>query len=115
MAKDDVAEYLRRYADHHGIRPRFGVSVGGWTATAPAGGRRPAAPRCGRGRWCSPPGTTTSRSARPSPADSGAASVRLAVRDPLNRLLQRRFVGDLTRYGLPAAHQGVVAQMRRPG
>jgi hypothetical protein len=41
--------------------------------------------------------------------------VRLAVRDPLNRLLQRRFVGDLTRYGLPAAHQGVVAQMRRPG
>lgn len=33
----------------------------------------------------------------------------------LNRLLQRRFVGDLTRYGLPAPHQGVVAQMRAPG
>jgi hypothetical protein len=78
-------------------------------------------------------------------AEGGAASVRLAVRtppnviprqlgpvpitllgisldyspawlaDPLNRLLQRRFVGDLTRYGLPAAPQGVVAQQRATG
>lgn len=78
-------------------------------------------------------------------ADGGAARVRLAVRtppnviprqlgpvpitllgvsldvtparvaDPLNRLLQRRFVGDLTRYGLPAAPQGVVAQQRATG
>lgn len=75
-------------------------------------------------------------------AESGAARVRLAVRtppnvvprqmgpvpttllaismdvspawlvDPLNRLLQRAFVGDLTRYGMPAATRGVVAQMR---
>ncbi len=78
-------------------------------------------------------------------AEGGAASVRLAVRtppnviprqlgpvpitllgisldyspawlaDPLNRFLQRRFVGDLTRYGLPAAPQGVVAQARATG
>jgi cation diffusion facilitator CzcD-associated flavoprotein CzcO len=75
----------------------------------------------------------------------GAASVRLAVRtppnviprqlgpvpttllgitldyspawlaDPLNRFLQRRFVGDLTPYGLPAAPAGLVAQMRATG
>ena len=78
-------------------------------------------------------------------AGGGAASVHLAVRtppnviprqlgpvpitllgisldyspawlaDPLNRFLQRRFVGDLTRYGLPAAPQGVVAQARATG
>jgi putative flavoprotein involved in K+ transport len=35
--------------------------------------------------------------------------------DPVNRLLQRRFVGDLTRYGLPAARSGVVAQARATG
>jgi glycine/D-amino acid oxidase-like deaminating enzyme len=35
--------------------------------------------------------------------------------DPLNRLLQRRFVGDLTQYGLPAARSGVVAQARATG
>src|SRR3954447_8079503 len=27
VAKDDMAEYLRLYADHHGIAPRFGVEV----------------------------------------------------------------------------------------
>jgi putative flavoprotein involved in K+ transport len=78
-------------------------------------------------------------------AEGGAGSVQLAVRtppnviprqlgpvpitvlgisldyspawlaDPLNRFLQRRFVGDLTRYGLPAAPQGVVAQARATG
>ncbi|MFL6096449.1 MAG: hypothetical protein ACJ71Y_13445, partial [Blastococcus sp.] len=37
------------------------------------------------------------------------------VADPLNRLLQRIFVGDLTRYGLPAARSGVVSQMRATG
>jgi putative flavoprotein involved in K+ transport len=35
--------------------------------------------------------------------------------DPVNRLLQRHFVGDLTRYGLPAARSGVVAQARATG
>jgi hypothetical protein len=35
--------------------------------------------------------------------------------DPVNRFLQRRFVGDLTRYGLPAATAGVVAQARASG
>src|SRR3954471_14714246 len=39
VAKDDVADYLRQYADHHGITPRFGTEVrrldrdgDGWTA-----------------------------------------------------------------------------------
>jgi cation diffusion facilitator CzcD-associated flavoprotein CzcO len=35
--------------------------------------------------------------------------------DPINRFLQRRFVGDLTRYGLPAPRMGVVTQMRTTG
>jgi putative flavoprotein involved in K+ transport len=35
--------------------------------------------------------------------------------DPLNRALQRVFVGDLTRYGLPAATAGLVAQARATG
>jgi len=32
--------------------------------------------------------------------------------DPLNRLLQRAVIGDLTRYGMPRAREGVVAQAR---
>jgi putative flavoprotein involved in K+ transport len=35
--------------------------------------------------------------------------------DPLNRAMQRIFVGDLTRHGLPAAPKGLVAQMRATG
>jgi putative flavoprotein involved in K+ transport len=35
--------------------------------------------------------------------------------DPVNRLLQRRFVGDLTPTGLPVSRQGVVAQARATG
>jgi putative flavoprotein involved in K+ transport len=35
--------------------------------------------------------------------------------DPINRVLQRRFVGDLTPYGLPAPRAGVVRQMRATG
>jgi putative flavoprotein involved in K+ transport len=35
--------------------------------------------------------------------------------DPLNRALQRVFVGDLTRFGLPAPRAGVVRQMRATG
>jgi glycine/D-amino acid oxidase-like deaminating enzyme len=187
VAKDDVATYLRLYADHHGIAPRFGVQVrrlerdgDGWkseTDGAPlqtrqvvlASGynRDPVLPS-----WPgqeSFPGAVLHASAYTAPepfrarnvlvvgagntgaeiaadlAEGGAASVRLAVRtppnviprqvgpipttllgitldyspawltDPLNRLLQRRFIGDLTQYGLPAAHQGVVAQMRATG
>lgn len=41
------------------------------------------------------------------------APARLA--DPVNRAMQRLFVGDLTRHGLPAAPQGLVAQMRATG
>ena len=35
--------------------------------------------------------------------------------DPVNRMLQRRFLGDLTVYGMPAASAGVVAQARATG
>jgi hypothetical protein len=35
--------------------------------------------------------------------------------DPVNRFLQRRVLGDLTRYGLAAARGGVVAQARATG
>jgi cation diffusion facilitator CzcD-associated flavoprotein CzcO len=187
VARDDVADYLRSYADHHGIRPRFGVQVdrlerdgGLWKADtdgaplqarqvvlASGYNRAPVLPA-----W---PGQDSflgqvlhaSVYASPEPfrgsdvlvvgagntgaeiaadlAEAGAASVRLAVRtppnviprqvgpipttllgitldyspawlaDPLNGLLQRRFIGDLTQYGLPAARQGVVAQMRATG
>lgn len=78
-------------------------------------------------------------------AENGAAEVRLAVRtppniiprrvgpipttllaipmdvlpawlvDPMNRLLQRALLGDLTRYGMPRARAGVVAQARATG
>ena len=187
VAKDDMADYLRLYAEHHGIAPRFGVEVtrlerdgDGWkaeTGGAPltarqvvlASGynREPVLPD-----W---PGQDTFRgellhaSAYGGPerfrgrdvlvvgagntgaeiaadlAESGAGRVRIAVRtppnivprqlgpipitllamtqdsapawlvDPVNRLLQRVFVGDLTRHGLPAAQAGVVAQARATG
>jgi putative flavoprotein involved in K+ transport len=78
-------------------------------------------------------------------AEGGAASVHLAVRtppnvvprqlgpvpttllampmdlspawlvDPLNRALQKLFVGDLSRHGLPAPRAGLVAQQRATG
>lgn len=35
--------------------------------------------------------------------------------DPVNTLLQRTVIGDLTRYGMPRAHAGVVAQARATG
>src|SRR3954449_10126576 len=187
VAKDDMASYLRLYAEHHGIRPRFGVEVtrlerDGELWKAETGGaplsarqvvlasgynREPVLPE-----W---PGRETFRgellhaSAYPGPArfrgrevlvvgagntgaeiaadlaEGGAARVRIAVRtppnvvprqlgpvpitlmaismdfspawlvDPINRLLQRLTLGDLTRYGLPAAPQGVVAQQRATG
>jgi cation diffusion facilitator CzcD-associated flavoprotein CzcO len=187
VARDDVAGYLRLYADHHVIRPRFGVQVHrlerdgtSWKAEtdgAPLQARQVVL-ACGYNREPALPswpgqdsfrGTVVHASAYTSPepfrggdvlvvgagntgaeiaadlAEAGAASVRLAVRtppnviprqvgpvpttllgitldylpawlsDPLNRQLQRRFIGDLTQYGLPAATQGVVAQMRATG
>jgi cation diffusion facilitator CzcD-associated flavoprotein CzcO len=187
VAKDDVAAYLREYADHHGITPRFGTEVrrleqDGDTWTAHTDGQtlkvrqvvfasgyngRPVQPE-----W---PGQDSfggelrhaSTYADPAPyrgkdvlvvgagntgaeiaadlAEGGAEQVWVAVRtppnvvprslgpipttllaismdfspawiaDPINRFLQRRFVGDLTRYGLPAPRQGVVTQMRATG
>jgi len=187
VAKDDVAAYLRLYADHHGIAPRFGVQVrrlerdgDDWKAEtdgaplqsrqvvlASGYNREPVLPSWpGLDTF---PGIVLHASAYSSPApfrgkdvlvvgagntgaeiaadlaEAGAGSVRLAVRtppnviprqvgpipttllgitldfspawltDPLNGLLQRRVVGDLTQYGLPAASRGVVAQMRATG
>ena len=187
VAKDDMAEYLGEYAEHAGVRPRFGTEVrrivrdgDGWCTETDAGPlrTRQVVLACGYNRepvepsW---PGQDTfrgpllhaSRYANPAPfrgqdvlvvgagntgaeiaadlAEQGAATVWLAVRtppnvvprqlgpvpltllaitqdsapawlvDPVNRFLQRRFVGDLTRYGLPAAPAGVVAQMRATG
>jgi putative flavoprotein involved in K+ transport len=187
VAKDDMAEYLRLYADHHGIAPRFGVEVTrlerdgeGWKAEtggeplsarqvvlASGYNREPVLPDwpgqdtfrgdllhasrySGPGRFRDRDvlvvgaGNTGAEIAADL-AEGGAASVRLAVRtppnvvprqlgpvpvtllamtqdaspawlaDPVNRFLQRVFVGDLTRYGLPAARAGVVAQARATG
>jgi putative flavoprotein involved in K+ transport len=187
VAKDDVARYLRQYAEHHGLIPRFGTEVrrleqdgNSWKAhsdgpplqvrhvvIATGYNREPVQPD-----W---PGQDSfggellhaSAYATPEPyrgkdvlvvgagntgaeiaadlAQGGAARVWLAVRtppnvvprqlgpipttllaismdfspawlaDPINRFLQRRFVGDLTRYGLPAPRSGVVTQMRATG
>src|SRR4051812_30635127 len=187
VAKDDMAEYLRLYAQHHGIAPRFGVEVTrlerdgeGWKAETGGGplaarqvvlasgyNREPVLPewpgREGfrgellhasaytgperfRGRDVLVVGAgNTGAEIAADLAESGAGRVRLAVRtapnivprslgpvpvtllsigndtspawlvDPVNRLLQRVFVGDLTRYGLPAARAGVVGQARATG
>jgi putative flavoprotein involved in K+ transport len=187
VARDDVVRYLRDYAGHSGIEPRFGTVVrrldredDGWTAQTDDGDLRARQVVLASGFNSDPlppawPGADSfagellhaSAYANPDPyrdkdvlvvgagntgaeiaadlAAGGARSVRLAVRtppnviprqlgpvpiallgisldyspawlaDPLNRVLQRRFVGDLTRYGLPAAPQGVVAQQRATG
>ena len=187
VSKDDMAEYLRRYAVHHGIEPRFGTEVqrlertdGTWTAITADGKLTARQVVVASGYNCSPvepswpgqdafPGEVlhASRYSSPEPyrdrtvlvvgpgntgaeiaadlAEGGAARVWLSVRtppnvvprslgpvpvtllaipmeraparlaDPLNRAMQRLFVGDLTRHGLPAAPEGLVAQMRATG
>ena len=187
VAKDDMAEYLRRYAQRYGVVPRFQTEVrrlerdeGHWTALTDDGDVTARQVVIATGYSCSPvqpnwPGQGTfggevvHASEYRSPAayvdrdvlvvgagntgaeiaadlaDGGAARVRLSVRtppnviprqlgpvptallaipmeyspawlvDPVNRLLQRWFVGDLTRYGLPAARDGLVAQARATG
>jgi cation diffusion facilitator CzcD-associated flavoprotein CzcO len=187
VAKDDVAAYLARYADHHGIAPRFGTEVqrlerdgDGWTAHTDRGplGARQVVVATGYNQAPVAPdwpgqesfgGDLIHASAYANPekyrdrdvlvvgagntgaeiaadlAEGGAARVWVAVRtppnvvprqlgpipttllaismdfsparlaDPLNRALQRVFVGDLTRYGLPAPREGVVSQMRATG
>ena len=187
VSKDDMAEYLRRYAVHSGISPRFGTEVqrldlsdGSWTAVTPGGKVTARQVVVASGYNCLPvepswPGQESfpgevlhaSRYSSPDPyrgrdvlvvgpgntgaeiaadlAEGGAGRVWLSVRtppnvvpralgpvpitllaitmeraparlaDPLNRAVQRLFVGDLTRNGLPAAPQGLVAQMRATG
>jgi cation diffusion facilitator CzcD-associated flavoprotein CzcO len=187
VAKDDVAGYLGRYAEHYGLTPRFGTEVrrlerdgDAWKAqtdgaplqvrqvvVATGYNRTPVEPdwpgRAGfRGpvlhaaAYTGPEGYrgqdvlvvgagNTGAEIAADLAEGGAGRVRLAVRtppnvvprqlgpipttllaismdsspawlaDPINRFLQRRFVGDLTRYGLPAPRAGVVAQMRATG
>jgi glycine/D-amino acid oxidase-like deaminating enzyme len=187
VAKDDMAGYLRRYADHHGLTPRFGTEVrrlerdgDAWKAETDGTPIEARQVVFASGFNCDPvlpdwPGQDSfdgdvlhaSAYANPAPyrgkdvlivgsgntgaeiaadlAEQGAGRVWLSVRtppnvvprqvgpvpttllaismdfspawlaDPLNRLLQRIFVGDLTRYGLPAPRTGVVTQMRTTG
>jgi putative flavoprotein involved in K+ transport len=187
VGKDDMAEYLRRYASHHRISPRLGVRVrrleredGTWAALADDGrltarqivlatgySGSPAVPAWpGQGDFERPlVHASTYRNAAgyvgrdvlvigagnsgaeiaADLAERGAARVSLSVRtapniiprqlgpmpttllaivmehsparlvDPVNRLLQRIALGDLTRYGMPAATNGVVAQARATG
>jgi putative flavoprotein involved in K+ transport len=187
VAKDDVAAYLRAYADHHGITPRFGTDVrhlerdgDAWTAhtagrplrarqvvLATGYNQLPVEPdwpgQASFGRpvlhasaYADPEkyrgkqvlvvgGGNTGAEIAADLAEGGAERVWLAVRtppnvvprqlgpvpttllaismdfspawlaDPINRALQRVFVGDLTQYGLPAPRSGVVSQMRATG
>lgn len=188
VAKDDMAEYLRRYAAHAGVVPRFGTEVrrlertgDSWTAVTADGAKlRTRQVVVASGYNCTPvepawPGQEgfggevlhASRYSSPEPyrgrdvlvvgagntgaeiaadlAESGAGRVWLSVRtppnvvpralgpvpvtllaitmerspawlaDPVNKVMQRIFVGDLTRHGLPAAPRGLVAQMRATG
>lgn len=187
VAKDDMAEYVRAYADYHGIAPRFGTDVhridrngGTWTARAdewswraqrivvatgysgvPTRPQWPGeegykgeiihsveyanpAPYRGRDILVVGAGNTGAEIAADL-AEGGAARVSLSVRtppniiprslgpiptsmiaatmehapaglvDPLNGMLQRWIIGDLTPYGMPAATAGVVAQARATG
>jgi cation diffusion facilitator CzcD-associated flavoprotein CzcO len=64
------------------------------------------------------PPNVVPRSLGPIPTTLLAISMDFSpawIADPINRFLQRRFVGDLTRYGLPAPRHGVVTQMRATG
>jgi cation diffusion facilitator CzcD-associated flavoprotein CzcO len=64
------------------------------------------------------PPNVVPRQLGPIPTTLLAISMDLSpawLADPINRFLQRRFVGDLTRYGLPAPRSGVVSQMRATG
>ena len=187
VAKDDMADYVRGYAQHHRIEPRFRTEVrrlertdGLWTAHTDGGDVTARQVVIATGYNCSPippawPGQSSfggevlhaSDYRTPAPyvgqdvlvvgagntgaeiaadlAESGAARVWLSVRtppnivprqlgpvpitimsipmeyspawlvDPVNRVLQRWVLGDLTRYGLPAAREGVVAQARSTG
>jgi putative flavoprotein involved in K+ transport len=184
VARDDMVRYLRGYARHHGLTPRFGVAVrrldrasDGWAADTGDGTllAEQVVLACGYSRvpvmpaWADREafaGELLHAAAYRSPepfvrkdvlvvgtgntgaeiaadlAEGGAGCVWLAVRtppnvvprelgpipatllgisqdfapawliDPVNRILQRRFIGDLTPYGLPAPRRGVVAQMR---
>jgi cation diffusion facilitator CzcD-associated flavoprotein CzcO len=186
VSKDDMADYLRAYARHHGIAPVFGTEVrrlehdaDGWLALTDADpfGARHVVLATGyahspvRTTWPGEEGfagrfvhATEYRNADGyggsrvlvvGAGNSGAeiaadlaehgARVHLAIRtppnviprqfgpvpatllavpmdylparlvDPVNRLLQRIALGDLTRYRMPAPRAGVVAQVRATG
>lgn len=187
VAKDDMAEYLRLYARHHRIAPRFGTEVvrldrdeRGWSAHSSDGvltarqiviatgySHSPVSPTWPGAQGFGGDVMHASEYRSPLPfagrdvlvvgagnsgaeiaadlAQHGARSVRLSVRtppniiprqlgpvpttllaigmeyspawlvDPINRLLQRSVLGDLTRYGMPFATGGVVAQARATG
>ena len=187
VPKDDMADYVARYAVHHGIEPRFGTEVrrierdgAGWAVldgserwtarqvvvatgynSAPIAPHWPGqegfdgevlhasdyqAPAAYVGRDVLVVGAGNSGAEIAADlAEAGAARVWLAIRtapnivprqlgpvpttlmsipmeyspawlvDPVNRLLQRAVLGDLTRYGMPAARTGLVAQARATG
>ena len=187
VPKDDMADYVARYARHHGITPRFGIQVrrierdgAGWAVldgserwtarqvvVATGYNSSPVAPHwpgqegfagevlhaaeyqaptayAGRNVLVVGAGNSGAEIAADL-AEGGAAHVWLAVRtppnivprqlgpvpttlmsipmeyspawlvDPVNRLMQRAVLGDLTRYGMPAPRSGVVAQARATG
>lgn len=187
VAKDDMADYLRAYAESHALRPLFGIQVRRleqnglqWSAhtdtdtltvrqvviatgysNSPADARWPGQetfegqilhasiyhdprPFVGRRILVVGAGNTGAEIAADL-AEHGAAEVRLSIRtppnviprqlgpvpttllaipmdflparlvDPVNRLLQRRALGNLTDYGMPIPREGVVAQARATG
>ena len=184
VAKDDMAEYLRAYAESRSLRPRFETAVRRleptgtqWSAHTDTGtltarqvviatgyssslrvsrwpgqhtfeGRiLPASAYRGPGSFAAQrilvvgAGNSGAEIAADL-AEGGAAEVRLSIRtppnliprqvgpvpttllaipmdflparlvDPVNRRLQRSVLADLTRYGMPSATAGVVAQAR---
>ncbi|MFH8253298.1 flavin-containing monooxygenase [Microbacterium sp. B2969] len=187
VAKDDMAQYLELYVQHHQLAPRFRSEVSRiergsdiWTALDSGRswtGRQVVIATGYSGSPIRPiwPGEDSfagdvlhaAQYSTPTPysgrdvlvvgagnsgaeiaadlAEGGAATVWLSVRtppnivprqlgpvpitlmavgmehspawlvDPVNRLLQRATIGDLTRFGMPSANTGLVAQARATG
>ncbi len=186
VARDDMAQYLQAYAEHHGIRPRFQTMVKRlepdgdlWTVNTGAERLLVRHVVLATGGTCEPwmpnwpgldsfPGDVLHANLYRHPdrfrrravlvvgagnsgaeiaADlaEGGARVWLAVRtpphviprtvgplpttllgvvqdrapaglvDPANRWVERRFIGDLTAFGMPAPSAGLIAQARATG
>ena len=129
---------------HSPVFPRWKGREGFAGEILHASDYRSAAPYAGRSVLVVGAGNTGAEIAADL-AESGAADVRLSIRtppniiprqlgpvpttllaigmeyspawlvDPVNRLLQRTVLGDLSRYGMPSPRAGVVAQARATG